>query len=494
MSIREVDELKSRQGKFIKAAKLGEQYPAFFDKQFSCAELLKLASKKNPPELANDIKVAGKLLQTAGRVMTLRPHGQLIFANLNDSSGKLQIAFTENSCGKVIWQLAQLLDMGDIIGVGGILVKTKRGEITLLCTELKLLSKALRPLPEKYHGLKDVETRLRQRYLDLMMNPEVRDLFYKKSVFWQSTRKFLTDKDFMEVDTPALEAVAGGADANPFKTHHDALDQDFYLRISLELPLKRLLVGGFEKVFEIGKVFRNEGIDTEHLQDYDMCEFYWAYADYNKLMDLTESMYQTLVRDVTGGLKTTYDGKEIDWAGKWPREDYFQLIKKHSGVDLAGVTDVKELRKILEKNKVRYEESMGAGRLIDLFWKKLVRPKVVGPLFIINHPIKVSPLAKKHSKLPGRVQRMQIIVAGSELGNGFSELNDPVDQKQRFQEQMKLREAGDSEAMMLDEDYIRALEYGMPPAAGFGFSERLFAFIMDKPVRETVLFPPMRGK
>jgi len=508
MSTREDEEITSRHTKQGAAGKLGESYPAGFDKQFSCAELLALAEKNKPPELTNDIKISGKLLQTAGRIMTLRPHGQLVFANLNDASGKIQIALTENSSSKQSWELAQLLDMGDIVGVAGILVKTKRGEITLLCQDVVLLSKALRPLPEKYHGLKDVETRLRQRYLDLMMNPEVRDLFYKKSLFWQATRNFMTQKGFMEVDTPALEAVAGGADANPFKTHHDALDQDFYLRISLELPLKRLLVGGFEKVFEIGKVFRNEGIDTEHLQDYDMCEFYWAYADYNKLMDFTQEMYQTLVKDVThapeslrdtvrgtaGGLKTTYQGQIIDWSGKWPREDYFALIKKHSGVDLSGITNVKELRKILEKHKVRYEENMGAGRLIDLFWKKLVRPKVVGPLFVINHPIEVSPLAKKHAKLPGRVQRMQIIVAGSELGNGFSELNDPVDQKQRFEGQMKLREAGDSEAMMLDEDYIRALEYGMPPAAGFGFSERLFAFIMDKPVRETVLFPPMRSK
>lgn len=494
MPTREDEEIKSREKKFKLMRELGPVYPAFFDKQNSIVELLTLASKKDLPELTNVSKTSGKILSTAGRLMTIRPHGQIVFANLQDQSGKIQIVFTANSCAKKVWQLVQLLDLGDIIGVKGNLVKTKRGEVTLFCSKLELLSKALRPLPEKYHGLKDVETRLRQRYLDLMINSEVRDLFYKKSLFWQSTRNFLTKAGFMEVDTPALEAVAGGAEANPFVTHHDALDQDFYLRISLELPLKRLLVGGFEKVFEIGKVFRNEGIDTEHLQDYDMCEFYWAYADYNKLMNFTQKMYQQIVKDVVGGLKTTYEGKTVDWSGNWPEEDYFELIKKHSGVDLSGITQVEELRKILAKHKVRYEENMGAGRLIDLFWKKLVRPKIVGPLFIINHPIEVSPLAKKHTKLNGRVQRMQIIIAGSELGNGFSELNDPVDQKQRFEEQMKLREAGDSEAMMLDEDYIRALEYGMPPAAGFGFSERLFSFIMDKPIRETVLFPPMRTK
>ena len=266
------------------------------------------------------------------------------------------------------------------------------------------------------------------------------------------------------------------------------------MRISLELPLKRLLVGGFEKVFEIGKVFRNEGIDTEHLQDYEMCEFYWAYADYEDLMTFTQELYQEIVRGVTGGLETTYEGKKIDWSGKWPRLDYFELIKEHTGVNLAGMTDVNELQKLLTKHKVSYEKNMGAGRLIDLFWKKLVRPKVQGPLFVINHPVEVSPLAKRLPTDSSRVQRFQIIVGGTELGNGFSELNDPADQRARFEEQMKLREAGDSEAQMLDEDFITALEYGMPPAAGFGFSERLFSFIVDKPIRETVIFPPMRSK
>ncbi len=494
MGLREQEEIKSRQDKFAQAKKLGPSYPAVFNKEYSGADLLTKASVGKLPELTDDIKITGDKLSTAGRLMTLRPHGKLIFAHIQDQSGKMQIAFTENSCETGVWQLANLLDIGDIIGIQGILVKTKRGEVTLLCSEVKLLAKALHPLPEKYHGLKDVETRLRQRYLDLIASSETRELFVKKSLFWQSVREFLTKAGFMEVDTPALETVAGGADANPFITHHDKLDQDFYLRISLELPLKRLLVGGFEKVFEIGKVFRNEGIDTEHLQDYDMCEFYWAYADYNKLMDFTQKMYQAIVRVVAGELKTTYDGKIVDWSGNWPRHDYFELIKEISGVNLAEQTDIKELRKLLEKNKVRYEESMGAGRLIDLFWKKLVRPKVQGPLFLINHPVEVSPLAKRDPKNPERVQRMQIIVAGSELGNGFSELNDPADQRARFEEQVKLREAGDNEAQMLDEDFVTALEYGMPPAAGFGFSERLFAFIMDKPVREAVLFPPMRSK
>lgn len=495
MSIREDQEKASRQQKLEALKKLGlEAYPTIFNKRHTTADILKLAEQKELPILEGSEIPKSQIVQTAGRLMTIRPHGQLVFANLQDQSGKVQIAFVENMLDKKVWELVQLLDIGDIVGVVGPLVKTKRGEVTVLVTELTPLAKALHPLPEKWHGLKDIEIKLRQRYLDLMTSLETREMFIKKSKFWATVREFLTKDGFIEVDTPALEAVAGGADANPFKTHHDSLDQDFYLRISLELPLKRLLVGGFEKVFEIGKVFRNEGIDTEHLQDYDMCEFYWAYADYNKLMDFTEKMYQSIVKIITGGLKTSYDGKEIDWSGKWPRKDYFELIKEVSGVDLAGVTKVDELRKLLEKHKVRYEKNMGTGRLIDLFWKKLVRPKVDGPIFLINHPVEVSPLAKRDSKNPERVQRMQIIVAGSELGNGFSELNDPVDQRARFEEQAKLREAGDIEAMMLDEDFITALEYGMPPAAGFGLSERLFAFIMDKPIREIVLFPPMRLK
>lgn len=491
MSVREQQELAARQEKLEGWKRLGlPLYPATFRRTHTAAQVL--AQPGSAPTLEGDSVPQGESVTVAGRLKTLRPHGSLWFATLQDASGTVQVAAVEKGSGSKVWQVLQLLDRGDIVGFKGPVCKTKRGEITVFATVVTPLAKCLQPLPEKWHGLKDVEARLRQRYVDLLMDGDARELFLKKSVFWHTVRQFLGQAGFVEVDTPALEAVAGGADATPFVTHHDALDQNFYLRISLELPLKRLLVGGFEKVFEIGKVFRNEGIDTEHLQDYDMCEFYWAYANYEDMIDFTQKLYQEIVKNVTGGLKTTYDGKEVNWAGEWPRKDYFGLIKENSGEDLAGVTDVKALRKLLEKHKVRYEESMGAGRLIDLFWKKLARPKITGPLFVINHPVQLSPLAKRDPKNPERVQRMQIIIAGSELGNGFSELNDPADQRARFEEQMKLRVAGDSEAMMLDEDFVTALEYGMPPAAGFGFSERLFSFIMDKPIRETVLFPPMR--
>ena len=494
MSVREEHELASRRQKLELWRQLGfSLYPANFKRSHSASQVATLAEKSVSVLEGSEIP-PGDEVSVAGRIMTVRPHGRLWFATLEDQTGKIQLGAIEEAADKKMWQLLQAIDRGDIVGAEGVVVKTKRGEPTVFLTKLVPLAKALQPLPEKWHGLKDIEQRLRRRYVDLMMDADVRQMFVKKSNFWRTVRGHLSSAGFLEVDTPALETVAGGADANPFVTHHQALGKDFYLRISLELPLKRLLVGGFEKVFEIGKVFRNEGIDTEHLQDYEMCEFYWTYADYEDLMTFTQELYQEIVRGVTGGLETTYEGKKIDWSGKWPRLDYFELIKEHTGVNLTGMTDINELQKLLTKHKVSYEKNMGVGRLIDLFWKKLVRPKVVGPLFIINHPVEVSPLAKRLSTDSSRVQRFQIIVGGTELGNGFSELNDPADQRSRFEEQMKLREAGDSEAQMLDEDFITALEYGMPPAAGFGFSERLFSFIVDKPIRETVIFPPMRSK
>ena len=494
MSVREEHELASRRQKLELWRQLGfSLYPANFKRSHSASQVATLAEKSVSVLEGSEIP-PGDEVSVAGRIMTVRPHGRLWFATLEDQTGKIQLGAIEEAADKKMWQLLQAIDRGDIVGAEGVVVKTKRGEPTVFLTKLVPLAKALQPLPEKWHGLKDIETRLRHRYVDLLMDEEVRQMFVKKSNFWRTVRGHLSSAGFLEVDTPALETVAGGADANPFVTHHQALGKDFYLRISLELPLKRLLVGGFEKVFEIGKVFRNEGIDTEHLQDYEMCEFYWTYADYEDLMTFTQELYQEIVRGVTGGLETTYEGKKIDWSGKWPRLDYFELIKEHTGVNLAGMTDVNELQKLLTKHKVSYEKNMGAGRLIDLFWKKLARPKVQGPLFVINHPVEVSPLAKRLPADSSRVQRFQIIVGGTELGNGFSELNDPADQRARFEEQMKLREAGDSEAQMLDEDFITALEYGMPPAAGFGFSERLFSFIVDKPIRETVIFPPMRSK
>ncbi|MGE5298372.1 MAG: lysine--tRNA ligase [Acidobacteriaceae bacterium] len=434
-------------------------------------------------------KAKAKVILT-GRIKSLRSHGKLCFGNLEDESAAIQFMLKQDEL-KEDYKLVDLLDIGDFLQLTGILIKSKTGESTLEAESLKVLAKSLRPIPAEFYGLKDLETKLRKRYLDLLANKETRELFRKKSMFWKSIREFLEEREFLEVDTPALERVPGGAEAEPFITHHNALNRDFYLRISLELPLKKLIVGGFEKVFEISKVFRNEGISTEHLQDYIEMEFYWAYSEYDQLMDMVQEMYQTMIKKVTGGLKTTYEGKEIDWSGSWPKIRYFEIFKEKTGLDLNVCTDA-ELEKYARAEKIKVEKGSGRGRIIDLIYKKKVRPSLVQPCFLINPPIEIEPLAKKDPKNPKEVQRMQVLAGGTELGKGFSELNDPIDQRQRFEDQMKLREAGDKEAQMIDEDYIEAMEYGMPPLSGFGLSERLFAVIMGKSVRETVVFPPMK--
>ncbi|MCX6737454.1 MAG: lysine--tRNA ligase, partial [Candidatus Parcubacteria bacterium] len=380
----------------------------------------------------------------------------------------------------------------DYVEIEGPVFITKAGEKTILAKTVTILTKAIRPLPTEWYGLKDTETLLRKRYLDLIMNKETKELFYKKTLFWDAIRDFLKEHKFLEVETPVLESIPGGADAEPFLTHYNALDKDFYLRISLELALKRLIVGGFEKVFEIGRVFRNEGIDAQHLQDYTQMEFYWSYADYNKLMTLTEEMYKFVVQKVSGSLTTTYLGQTIDWSKAWPKIDYYELFKEKTGLDLNLCTE-EDLSKKAEELKLNPDKNFGRGRLIDLIYKKACRPTLTQPCFLINHPIEVSPLAKSFFEDHSRTQRFQILVCGAELGNGFSELNDPLDQRERFGEQMKLREKGDKEAQMIDDDFIEALEYGMPPTAGFGLSERFFSFIVDRPVRETIFFPATKN-
>ncbi|HEX5429676.1 MAG TPA: lysine--tRNA ligase [Patescibacteria group bacterium] len=442
---------------------------------------------KNFEQLAGD----QTKLTLAGRVKSIRIHGKLIFGNLEDETGSTQFLLRADVVGEKLFQEFDFFDIGDFLQTTGHMSLSKTGEKTLEVETYKLLAKSLRPIPAEYFGLKDLETRLRKRYLDLLTNSETRELFRKKMIFWKTIRDFLEGREFLEVQVPVFESVPGGAEAEPFVTRHNALNQDFYLRISLELPLKKLVVGGFEKVFEIGRVFRNEGVSTEHLQDYTQMEFYWAYSEYNQLMDMVQQMYQTTIQNITGGLKTTYDGQEIDWSGDWPKLRYFDLFGKHTGLDLNTVSD-SDLREYTKAEHIKIEANQGRGRLIDLIYKKKVRPMLVQPCFLINPPVEIEPLAKKDPKNPKEVQRMQILAGGTELGKGFSELNDPLDQRARFEQQMKLRETGDKEAQMLDEDYLEAMEYGMPPMAGFGLSERLFAVIMDKSVRETTIFPPMK--
>jgi len=463
-------------------------YPEKSKKDFANAHALENFDDLLIRQLAEDIFLTG-------RVRSLRQMGALIFFHIEDESGKIQCLLKKDFSGEELFNLfGGNIDIGDFVQVEGKLFKTKTEEKTVQVKDWKILSKAINPIPTEFYGLKDKEELLRKRYLDLMINPETREIFKKKNIFWKAVREFLDNEGFLEVDTPVLEDVPGGADARPFITHHNALNRDFYLRISLELPLKRLLVGGFEKVYEIGKVFRNEGIDAEHLQDYIAMEFYWAYSDMKKGMDLVEKMYKGIVKKITGGMETEYDGNKINWDNDWVVLDYFEEFKKATGIDLSDDVSVEQLKKKADELGIKYEKSYGKGRMIDTIYKKTIRINLIQPCFLTGHPIEVSPLAKKDPKNPNRVLRFQPIAGGSELGNGFSELNDPIDQRARFEEQMKLKTAGDEEAQTLDEDFVEALEYGMPPAVGFGLSERLFSFILNKPIRETVIFPPMKEK
>jgi len=480
-----IDEIIAERRKKLDAIKAAgiDPYPARVKRSFTIAHTL-----SHFEELA----ASGEKVSLTGRLRSLRDQGKIIFADIEDESGEIQIVLKEDALADLaFWR--SVLDMGDFISVTGMLFATKRGEKSVEVQELQLASKSLLPLPDKWEGLQDDDIRLRKRYLDLIAGENLRELFKKKTIFWETFRNALKREGFLEVETPVLENLPSGAEAEPFRTHHNALDADFYLRISLELPLKRLLVGGFDKVFEIGRVFRNEGIDREHLQDYTALEFYWAYSDYHDVMKLTEKVYKEVIEKTCGGLVTEFGGQKIDWSGNWPSVDYVAAFKEANDLDPIEASHA-ELVKKAKEFKLEVDKGAGKGRLIDLIYKKTVRPTLIQPCFLINPPVEIEPLAKRHPENPAVVERFQIVACGTELGKGFSELNDPDDQRSRFDEQMKLRAAGDVEAQQLDEDFLEALQYGMPPAGGFGISERLFAVLMDKPIRETVFFPLMRAK
>lgn len=438
-----------------------------------------------------------KEISLVGRIMLMRPQGGLIFGQLEDASGRLQFFLNRQTLGEEKFKLFKdNFEAGDICKFSGVLFKTKREEKTIEVVNFLILTKALRALPDKWHGLQDMEKKLRARYLDLLLSKETRGIFEKKAIFWDAVREFLKKEKFLEVETPVFEAIPGGAEAEPFLTHYNALDQDLYLRISLELALKRLLVGGLEKVFEIGRVFRNEGMDAQHLQDFTAMEFYWAYHDLDDLKKLVRTFYLFIIEKTLGGAKHLCGEEEIDWSGNWLEVDYFELFAEQAGLNLNEASDDDLRQKIKELGlKTGLDiKKIGRGRMIDLIYKKTCRPQLIQPCFLVGHPLEVSPLAKKDPQNSKKVLRLQVVAGGAELGNGFSELNDPLEQRERFSQQMKLREAGDKEAQMLDEDFVEALEYGMPPAAGFGLSERLFAFLMNKSIRETVIFPAIRIK
>lgn len=475
--------IENRKDKIVELKKLGvEPYPSKSDRNYTA---------KNVHDKQEQLIESSEEINVAGRIMAKRGHGKLIFVDLVDESGKIQLVFRADLVDEKDFSLVALFDTGDFVEAKGNVFITKAGELSVEVHETKILSKSVRPLPEAWFGIKDEETRLRKRYLDLILNSDVKELFYKRAKFWQATREFLIKRGFLEVETPVLENTAGGADAEPFVTHHNALDIDVYLRISMgELWQKRLMVGGFEKTFEIGRQFRNEGMSREHLQDYTQMEFYWAYANYEDSMQMVQDLYQYIAKETFGTLKFKIEGFEVDLEGEWPRIDYVETIKERLNIDVLAATD-EELRAELKKLMIRFMPNDKRGRLIDLLWKR-IRKEIAGPVFLINHPVEVSPLAKRKSDNPKLVERYQVILAGSEMGNGYSELNDPADQEERFKEQSAMREAGDKEAQMHDQDFVEALEYGMPPTTGFGFSERLFSFLADKSGREAQIFPLMK--
>ncbi len=447
--------------------------------------------KKNLVEECLKAKLGTKI-KTAGRLITKRDLGKIAFAKLRDGTGDIQLFFQEEKTPEKIFNFfKKYIDAGDFTGVEGEIIKTKTGEISILVKKIEILSKAILPLPEKFHGIQDEEERLRKRYLDIIMNPEVKELFVKKAKFWQTTRNFLIEKGFLEVETPVLETSAGGAAATPFKTHHNALNTDVYLRISMgELWQKKLMVAGYEKTFEIGRQFRNEGMDMEHLQDYTQMEFYWAYADYKDGMKLAEELYKKLAKEILGKLKFETHGFEVDLGKKWETYDYKDLIKNKTGIDIYKDDEAK-IKKKLDSLKMEYEKKVDKWRLIDILWK-YCRKSISGPGFLVNQPVELAPLAKRNPEDKKVVQQFQVIIAGTEMGNGYSELNDPIDQEERFKEQMEKKKKGDTESMEHDKSFVEALRYGMPPTCGFGFSERLFSYLVDKPVRECVIFPLMK--
>jgi len=437
-------------------------------------------------------------VSVAGRLITLRPMGKALFAHLQDATGRLQIYLRQDIVGEASFKdFEETIDPGDLLGVKGRLFRTNTGELTVEVKEWVLLAKSLHPLPEKWHGLKDVEVRYRQRYLDLIANEHARRVFFLRSRLISEIRRFLDSKGFLEVETPILQPIASGANAKPFITYHNYLEQNLYLRIAPELYLKRLIVGGINRVYELGKNFRNEGVDTTHNPEFTMLEFYCAYWDYKDLMVFTEELFSYLLNQLVGGLKITYQGKELDFTPPFKRYRYFELLEEKTGKDKDFfLKDVEGLRKLAKEVGVPKAETLTHAKLIDKVFDLLVEDELWGPCFVIDFPKLLSPLAKTHREDPDLVERFELFVAGKEIANAYTELNDPVEQKERFLEQLKEKEMGDEEAMSMDEDFIKVLEYGMPPTAGEGIGiDRLVMLLADvDSIREVILFPALRQK
>ncbi len=436
------------------------------------------------------------IFSAAGRMMAINRFGKSTFIRFKDRTGQLQAYIRKDLVGSESYEFFKTLDIGDFIALKGAMFQTKTGEWTLLAKDLKLVCKAARPLPEKFHGLKDPEKRYRQRYVDLMMNEDVREIFIRRSKIVQAIRNFLIERDFLEVETPMMQPIAGGAEATPFKTFHNALGMDLYLRIAPELYLKRLVVGGFERVFEINRNFRNEGVSTQHNPEFTMLEFYQAYSTYKDLMKLTEEMFAQLAEKVTGSTSVQYQGNMIEFGGTWQRITLADSLEQIGGIDRQYLSDKDKLLAIAEERGVKMTKTGRLGKVITKLFDALVEPKLIQPTFIIGYPVEVSPLSRRSNTEPDITERFELFIAGREIANGFSELNDPDDQKSRFLQQVEDRKAGDEEAHVMDEDYIEALEYGMPPTAGEGIGiDRLAMLLTDSPsIREVILFPHMKSK
>ena len=436
----------------------------------------------------------GQPVVIAGRLMTIRSHGKTAFANLRDLSGDIQVYFRKDVMGEEDYKYVKMLDMGDIVGIEGHVFKTQKGEITVKVNKLTLLSKSLRPLPEKWHGLKDTELRYRQRYVDLIVNPSVRDTFVKRTKIVAKIREYLNSKQFMEVETPMMHAIPGGAAARPFITHHNALDIDIYMRISPELYLKRLIVGGLERVYEINRSFRNEGVSIRHNPEFTMMESYQAYGNFEDAIALTEGVVSYCAQEVLGTTKINYQGMDIDLTPPWNRITMQEGIKQYTGEDFDAIETLSEARAIADRLNVEYGEADGIGKIMNLCFEEYVEENLMQPTVVYGHPVEISPLAKQNREKPLTTERFEIFIYGRELANGYSELNDPIDPKQRFENQLKEREAGDDEAHRMDEDFVTALEYGLPPTAGLGIGiDRLVMFLTDSAsIRDVLLFPLMK--
>lgn len=479
-----------------KLAQLREKGMDPFGKRFERTDTSKSLKEQYEQLAKEELEEKAVQASIAGRIMTKRGKGKAGFAHIQDLHGQFQIYVRQDAVGEEQYDLFNKADLGDIVGVSGDVIRTNAGELSIKVKDFTFLSKALRPLPDKFHGLKDIEQRYRQRYLDLITSMESRETFVTRSKILQSMRRYLDDRGYLEVETPMMHAIAGGAAARPFITHHNALDMQLYMRIAIELHLKRLIVGGLEKVYEIGRVFRNEGISTRHNPEFTMIELYEAYADYNDIMDLTENLIAHIAKDVLGTTTVQYGDYEINLEPKWTRLHIVDAIKEYVGVDFWKKMSDEEARSLAKEHNIEIKDTMTFGHIVNEFFEQKVEEKLIQPTFIYGHPVEISPLAKKNAEDERFTDRFELFIVAREHANAFTELNDPIDQKERFEAQLVERAEGNDEAHMMDEDYIEAMEYGMPPTGGLGIGiDRLVMLLTNAPsIRDVLLFPLMRHR